>query len=92
MKLGSDDRLIDLTVSDLRAVLLEAVRDVIEELEPGPTGELLTTEELAKLIKVSPDTARKWRRQGCPHVAVGEKKFRWRLSDVLRWREELDSA
>ncbi len=92
MKHGGDDRLIDLTVSDLRTVLLAAVRDVIEELEPRPTGELLTTDELAKVIKVSPDTARKWRRQGCPHVAVGEKKLRWRLSDVLRWREELDRA
>lgn len=90
MKHGSDDRLIDLTVSDLRAVLLDAVRDVMEEREPGTTSELLTTEELARVIKVSPDTARKWRRQGCPHVAVGEKKLRWRLSDVLRWREELD--
>jgi hypothetical protein len=67
-------------VSDLRTVLLDAVRDVIEEREPRPTGELLTTEELAKVIKVSPDTARKRRRQGCPHVAVGEKKLRWRLS------------
>ena len=89
MNLGPDDRLFDMTVSDLRALLLDAVRDVLEQQSTGETGELLTTEELAKLIKVSPDTARKWRRQGCPHVAVGERKSRWRLEEVLRWREEL---
>ena len=92
MNLSNDDRLIDLTVSDLRAVLLDAIRDVLEQQPSGDTGELLTTEELAKLMKMSPDTPRKWRRQGCPHVAVGEKKLRWRLSDVLSWRKELDRA
>lgn len=90
MNLGNDERLVDMTASDLRALLVEAVRDVIELRPPGgDPGELLTTEELAKRIKISPDTARKWRREGCPHVAVGEKKLRWRLADVLRWREEL---
>jgi Helix-turn-helix domain len=89
VNLGNDERLVDMTVSDLRALLLDAVRDVMEQQPTGKTGELLTTEELAKLIKVSPDTARKWRRLGCPHVAVGERKFRWRLEEVLRWREEL---
>jgi hypothetical protein len=90
VNLGNDERLVDMTASDLRALLVEAVRDVIELRPPGgDTGELLTTEELAKRIKISPDTARKWRREGCPHVAVGEKKLRWRLADVLRWREEL---
>jgi len=89
VNLGPDDRLFDMTVSDLRALLLDTVRDVMEQQPTGETGELLTTEELAKLIKVSPDTARKWRRLGCPHVPVGERKLRWRLDDVLRWREEL---
>jgi hypothetical protein len=88
---GNDERLVDMTASELRALLVDAVRDVMElQRQPGgETGELLTTEELAKLVKISPDTARKWRREGCPHVAVGEKKLRWRLADVLRWREEL---
>ena len=89
MNLGPDDRLFDMTVSDLRALLLDTVRDVMEQQPTGEMGELLTTEELAKLMKVSPDMARKWRHQGCPHVPVGERKLRWRLSDVLRWREEL---
>jgi hypothetical protein len=89
VNLGPDDRLFDMTVSDLRALLLDTVRDVMEQQPTGEMGELLTTEELAKLMKVSPDMARKWRRQGCPHVPVGERKLRWRLSDVLRWREEL---
>jgi len=89
VNLGNDERLVDMTVSDLRALLLDTVRDVMEQQPTGKTGELLTTEELAKLIKVSPDTARKWRRLGCPHVSVGERKFRWRLEEVLRWREEL---
>ena len=89
MNLGNDERLVDMTVSDLRALLLDTVRDVMEQQPTSETGELLTTKELAKLIKVSPDTARKWRRLGCPHVPVGERKLRWRLEDVLRWREEL---
>jgi hypothetical protein len=89
VNLGNDERLVDMTVSDLRALLLDTVRDVMEQQPTGKTDELLTTEELAKLIKVSPDTARKWRSLGCPHVSVGERKFRWRLEEVLRWREEL---
>ncbi len=51
MNLGTDDRLVDMTVSDLRALLLDTVRDVMEQQPTGETGELLTTEELAKLIK-----------------------------------------
>ena len=64
MNLGNDERLVDMTVSDLRALLLDAVRDVMEQQPTGKTGELLPTEELAKLITVSPDTARKWPTQG----------------------------
>ena len=91
MSLRNEDRLVDMRVSELRALLRDTVRDLTERQQPpgGDAGELLTTKELAKRIKVSPDTARKWRRQGCPHIAVAEKKLRWRLSDVLRWREEV---
>jgi hypothetical protein len=37
-----------MTVSDLRALLLDTVRDVMEQQPTGKTDELLTTEELAK--------------------------------------------
>jgi DNA-binding transcriptional MerR regulator len=49
---------------------------------------LLTQEELAQLIDVSPDTLREWRRlkQGPDYVKAG-KSVMYREKDVLRWLE-----
>jgi hypothetical protein len=49
---------------------------------------LLTQEELAVLIEVSPDTLREWRRlkQGPDYVKAG-KGVMYREKDVLRWLE-----
>lgn len=85
---SNDDRLLDMTISDLRAFMEDVIRDAMERQTMSDTSELLTTDQLAKLMKISPDTPRKWRRQGCPHVPVSERKLRWRLADVLRWREK----
>lgn len=89
-KPGNDGRLVDMEISDLRVLIRDVVRDAMERKPMRETGELLTTDQLAKLMKISPDAPRKWRRQGCPHVRVGERKLRWRMADVLRWREERD--
>lgn len=83
-----DDRLIDLTVSDLRAVVLGVMREVFRESPAAMPDELLTTDEIARRMRVSPDTVRDWRHRGCPCFPVSERKLRWSLPDVLKWREE----
>jgi excisionase family DNA binding protein len=51
--------------------------------------ELLTTKEIAPLLGVShPKTVEKWvREKGLPCVRLG-RNLRFRLGDVLRWRDQ----
>jgi excisionase family DNA binding protein len=51
--------------------------------------ELLTAQELARLLKVSVHTLRAWRREGVgpPWIKVG-RAIRYRRSDVERWLEQ----
>ena len=50
----------------------------------------LKSKETADLLKVHPDTARAWRRQGVgPRwTRVGPKLIRYALDDVLAWARE----
>jgi len=49
-------------------------------------SELLTTNEAARLVKVSPRTLEKWRRTGAgPQYYVLGSVVRYRLEDILVW-------
>jgi predicted DNA-binding transcriptional regulator AlpA len=54
------------------------------------TAALLTTEELAKLAHVAPDTVRYWRfkGQGPKHFRIGGKRVFYRVEDVQEWLDE----
>jgi excisionase family DNA binding protein len=46
--------------------------------------EWLTTRELAKRLRVSPETVREWRRRGCiPALRLSRKAIRYDLEAVL---------
>ncbi len=46
--------------------------------------ELLTTRELAKRLRVSPETIRGWGRRGCiPTLRLSRKAIRYEMSAVL---------
>lgn len=48
------------------------------------TTELLTTREMAKLLRVSPETVRAWARRGCiPTVRLSAKVIRYNAESVL---------
>ncbi len=48
-------------------------------------AELLTTDEAARLVKVSPRTVEKWRRTGGPKYYVLGGVVRYREEDLLEW-------
>jgi hypothetical protein len=55
--------------------------------------ELLTSEQLAKIIKVSGFTVEDWRRKGViPHFWLGHRTIRYRLSDVIAALEQAAGA
>lgn len=55
---------------------------------------LLTTEEAAAMLGLSPKTLRNWHSAGTgpPSVTIGLRARRYRLSDLLRFMAELDAA
>ncbi|MDY7101494.1 MAG: helix-turn-helix domain-containing protein [Actinomycetota bacterium] len=62
-------------------------------LTKGTPDELLTTDELAALLKVSKDTVHQWRRRavGPPGITVG-RYVRYRRTAVDRWLDERTSV
>ena len=74
---------------ELKALIRDGIEAALEGWRsPGET-ELLTTNELAERLRVSEDLVRVWVRElGCPHIAAGARKLRFRLSEVLAWLKE----
>lgn len=56
------------------------------DARPDPE-ELLTRKEIARVLKVSPVTVRRWDRQGLMPPAAFElgKVKRWKYGDILAW-------
>lgn len=50
-------------------------------------GQYITTRELCKWLKISPNTANNWRRKGMPYVEIG-KTIRYKVEDVEKWLDE----
>ena len=46
---------------------------------------LLTTRQLCDQLSISRQTAYKWRKVGCPTVAVSGNKCWFKLEEVLDW-------
>jgi phage terminase Nu1 subunit (DNA packaging protein) len=57
----------------------------------GPPGALMTTEELARLMKVDPSTVRRWRTstpvQGPPFIRLSARVVKYDPDDVRTWLE-----
>lgn len=63
-----------------------------------PFGGLMTTEELARLVKVDPSTVRRWRTadpvQGPPFIRLSPRVVKYDPADVRTWlnRHRTDPA
>jgi len=65
--------------------LFEAQRDFIAEVSGArPVQKLLDTSEISQFLQVTPQTVKKLRDEGMPHIRVGEV-FRFDLDDVRAW-------
>lgn len=63
--------------------------DPLESDGDDETPQLLTTEELADLLRVDPSTIRRWRtsrpRLGPPFIHISGRVTKYDLVDVRRW-------
>jgi len=85
--------LVALGPAEVEALVQRAVEAALKTHANPEQAELLTTDELAAVLKMSPDMVRYWcRMHDCPHVRAGKKKLRFRLADVLRWLEEKNAV
>lgn len=76
--------LVTLTAADLRALVVDAVADVLAELAPGDAPALLDRRGLARALGCSPDQVDRLRREGCPELRLGDVP-RFELPAVLAW-------
>jgi phage terminase Nu1 subunit (DNA packaging protein) len=51
-------------------------------------GELVTREELARIMRVSLPTIDRMRRDGMPSVTWGRRLRRFNVADAMRWAED----
>lgn len=58
------------------------------------TEEFLTTGEAARVLRVSKLTLKNWRDrgEGPPHVRLGPKTIRYRLSSLMAYLDEIERA
>jgi excisionase family DNA binding protein len=74
------------------AELREMIRQELKAVLGERPAELMTTAQIAEELGVSDDLVRLWvREQGCPCIRAGQKKFRFRMSDVIAWLETKDA-
>ena len=76
--------LVTLTVNDLRALVLEALGEVLVEQQNPTLPSLLTQTELAQVLQVDVRTVYALRRKGLPQLIVGDSP-RFDLPEVLTW-------
>lgn len=77
-------------VVDVLRPELAALRQLMERGTPAvdsDTGPLLTREQLREALQTSESTLKRWDRQGCPRVDIGERSPRYRLDAVIAWRK-----
>ncbi len=57
---------------------------------PNDPGDLLTTEQAASLLQLSPRTLRRWRSEGKgpPYVRLGSRRVRYRRQAIEAWLRE----
>ena len=68
---------------------LAAVSETRELCEPVIQRELLTIDDVAKLVRTGARTIRRWRREGkLPPALHFGGLVRWRKPDIERWIEE----
>jgi hypothetical protein len=76
----------------MRAAVRAELAPMLKDLAPTPKPALMTTAELARELRVCTKTIDRLRKEGLPHVLVGDNCPRYRLSAVLAWLESRTPA
>ncbi len=79
---------IILNEAGFRRIVTEVVLDVLGEHLRDERPTLLREVELARQLSCSQKTVMRLRREGMPHVVLGENSPRYRLDDVVEWLNE----
>ena len=75
---------VTLTAEQLRGLVREAVVDVLEQEGPNMRPRLLTRQQAAQALGISPSTLQKLQADGLPSVRIGESP-RFELDRCLEW-------
>ena len=77
---------------ELRQAVRAELEPMLKDLVPSPKPALMTTAELARELRVCTKTIDRLRKEGLPHVLVGDNCPRYRLESVLNWLESRERA
>ncbi|RZU48867.1 helix-turn-helix protein [Krasilnikovia cinnamomea] len=65
------------------------LRPINTEAIEAVESELITTEELARMLRVDPSSVRRWRTvrplQGPPYIQLSERVIMYDIEDVREW-------
>jgi excisionase family DNA binding protein len=61
-------------------------RTIKTQFQPEPPGDILTDEQVSKLLGITRRTLRLWRRnRGLPFCKITSKEIRYRRPDIDQW-------
>jgi hypothetical protein len=58
-----------------------------KKIEDGSPEAKIAGTKIARNLDVDPATVRRWVREGCPCYKIGPGLVRYRLSEVIAWRQ-----
>jgi hypothetical protein len=84
-----DARTVHITTSDRREARSMRLRLLDTNALETAQSELITTEELARMLRVDPSSVRRWRTvrplQGQPYIQLSERVIMYAIEDVREW-------
>jgi hypothetical protein len=86
---GIDTRTVGTTAPQHREAITVRLRSLDTVDTTGTDHDLITTEELARMLRVDPSSVRRWRTarpiQGPPFIQLSERVIMYSLDDVRAW-------
>jgi excisionase family DNA binding protein len=65
------------------------MRKHFDPIVGSPNGDILTDEQVANLLNITPRTLRLWRTtRGLPHIKLTSKVVRYRRADIDTWLQQ----
>jgi hypothetical protein len=86
-----EDELVLIKVSDLKKLIQQCIREEIVSFKTNESTEILDTDDVARILKVSKGYVITLRKQGLPYYYLGtdsSSAIRYKLVDILTWMQE----